>query len=83
MPNILIIAQAPDFSLIPGNITVSGQAIAEGAPIIGFTVQIGLNDNPAQINTKIINEAVAEFARINPPVIVGGGDRKNLLAGAI
>ncbi len=66
----------------PGTVKITGFAQESGANFqIGWEVTVNYADNANAINSAIVNAAVAEFARANPPVIVAGGDRKALFGG--
>lgn len=83
MPDIFVmpITYAPGTN---GKCKISGQAIESSEHyVIGFDAEVNYDDNATQINAALIDAAIAEFARLEPPFTIGVGDTKRLFGGAV
>jgi hypothetical protein len=80
MPDIIILPQNFE-PAATGKVKITGIAMESGSSyFIGWDTLINYTDNAAQINTTLINAAIAEFGRAN--ITIGVADKKILLAAA-
>lgn len=87
MANMIVIARSLDAGSTSAVVKISGQAIAPNASGVATTVlwecEVNYTDEQKQANRKMQHAAMAEFARLVPPISISGGGKSLVIGGAV